>query len=327
MNKIVKGILIGAGAAAGVVAGTVGAAAGLFYAVAFKRERPKAADKILSANKADPEPTPSEILFEQKKEELKKWLKQKPKADMFINSEDGLRLYGQMLWAEKESMKTVVAVHGFHGEPAGDFALMIPYYHERGYNVLMVDDRAHRKSEGKLLGFGWNDRRDVVCWCKQLVRLFGEQAEILITGVSMGGATVMMASGEKDLPEQVKAIIEDCGYTSALDQFRHSFPKQVGFLKEPVLLIDSLVSRIANGYWLQKASSVKQLKKNTRPILFIHGAADDFVPTEMVYRNYEATDAEKQLLLVPGAEHACSCITNPELYMNTVSAFLDKYGL
>lgn len=325
MNKLLKGILIGAGAAAGTAVGAVFGLAGLFYAVAFKRELPKGSEKILGANDDKEKDKETPDLYEEKKNETKEWLKKQKKADMYITSEDGLKLYGQMLWAEKESMNIAFVVHGFHGEPAGDFSVMIPWYHEHGYNVLMIDDRAHRKSEGELLGFGWKDRRDIVCWCRQLVRLFGEEAKIVLSGVSMGGAAVMMASGEEDLPPQVRVIIEDCGFSSVRAQFEHNFPKQIAFLKKPVLGAADAISVGMNGFSFSEASALKQLRKNTRPILFIHGGDDDFVPTAMVYENYEAANEPKQLLIVADAPHAGSAVTDTAGYTAAVEGFLKQY--
>lgn len=143
----------------------------------------------------------------------------------------------------------------------------------------------------------------------------------------MGGATAMMTSGEK-LPKQVKAIVEDCGYTNVKDEIEHEaqtlyhLPAVPRF---PLVEILSGINKMKVGYYLGDASSIQQLKKNTRPILFIHGAKDNFVPTKMVYQNYHASRSPKQLWIVPGAGHAKSFATHPGQYRQHLQAFLQKY--
>ena len=155
-----------------------------------------------------------------------------------------------------------------------------------------------------------------------MARMFGPDAEILLTGVSMGGAAVMMASGEKDLPSEVKAIVEDCGFESAMEQFEYMFPANFKFLAKPVLFFCSLISLVLNHHSLYKASAVKQLEKNTRPILFFHGEEDDFVPPFMMERCFEAASGIKDFMMVPVAKHAQCCDADPEAYKEKISSFL-----
>lgn len=164
-------------------------------------------------------------------------------------------------------------------------------------------------------------------WSQQVIKQTGQRSEIAIMGVSMGGATTMMTSGLK-LPKQVKCFIEDCGYTNAKNEIEHEAQALYGmpaFPRFPLVEVLSLVSRVKAGYFLGDASSLKQLHKNKKPMLFIHGSKDKFVPTEMVYKNYRATSGPKQLLVVKGATHAESIEHNHRLYKKTVVKFLRKY--
>ena len=171
---------------------------------------------------------------------------------------------------------------------------------------------------------GWHERHDIVDWINTLVEQDPE-AQILLFGVSMGGATVMMVSGE-ELPGNVKCIIEDCGYTSVWDEFKLQLKEVFGLPSFPLLNAASLVCQIRAGYSFEEASSVEQLKKATLPMLFIHGEEDDFVPYSMLQPVYDAcASQEKELLSVPGAGHAESASTDPELYWGTVTAFLEKH--
>ena len=166
---------------------------------------------------------------------------------------------------------------------------------------------------------GWPDRKDMLKWINWIVERDSE-AEIVLHGISMGGATVMMTSGER-LPSQVHAIVEDCGYTSVWDIFADEAKYLFKLPSFPALDVASAVS--VNGF--KEASSLKQVEKAKVPILFIHGSEDNFVHTEMVYKLYEACRAEKQLLVVEGAGHGNSYNHAPELYFDTVFGFLEPY--
>jgi len=296
--------------------------ASVCYATVFNRVPPKISSLLVHDNS---EPSKDEVKQERLKTETLAFLANDPQSfDIETVSHDGLKLYARYVPADRKIDKniTVHLVHGFRGEPAGDFCGTIQYYHNLGFNVSLPDDRAHRKSEGKYLGFGWLDRLDTVAWCKKLVEMNGEDSIIILHGVSMGAATVMMASGEADLPAQVKAIIEDCGYTSVLDILDHTIPVQAPILKKPLLRIASALSKAKNGFRLEEASSLEQLKKNTRPMLFIHGDADDFVPFRMVHENFNACMAKKDIFITNGVTHARSHSHDIDMYCRKIGSFL-----
>lgn len=263
-------------------------------------------------------------IFIQKSKEGEEWMKTKKMETITILSEEGLRLTATMLWAEKNTGKTVVAVHGYRGNGIRDFAGSARFYHELGYNLLIVHNRAHGDSEGKWIGFGWKDKNDIQRWCEYLVDRLKGNAQIVLLGISMGAATVMMASGEK-LPPQVKGIIEDCGYTSVWEQFSHAYPKSCKFPKHLTMSLASGMNKLINGFTFREGSCIRQLRKNKRPVLFIHGSVDDFVPTKMVYDLFSATKGEKRLLVVQGAGHALSVVKEPEKYYGAIKNFLDEF--
>lgn len=231
----------------------------------------------------------------------------------------------QVAWyvpADKETDKTVIVVHGFVSSKED----MKPYawlFHDLGYNVLMPDNMAHGDSQGRIIGYGWNDRLNLVKWAELLVDK-NPSSQITLFGLSMGAATVMMASGEKELPKQVVNIIEDCGYNSVWEELKYQAKDMYDLPAFPILYEVSALSKIRAGFSYGQASSVEQLKKNNLPVLFIHGDADKFVPTDMVYDNYKATQGYKELYIVKGAKHAKSFETDPETYRETISNFLKK---
>ena len=168
---------------------------------------------------------------------------------------------------------------------------------------------------------GWLERKDIVDWVGTLVEQDPE-AEIVLFGVSMGGATVMMTAGE-ELPANVKCVIEDCGYSSVWDEFAGQLDELFGLPTFPVLDVASLVTQFRAGFGFKEASSVEQLKKTSLPVLFIHGEEDTFVPYSMLDLVYEAcASPEKERLSVPGAGHGEASWEDPELYWSTVERFL-----
>lgn len=240
-----------------------------------------------------------------------------------LTSNDGLKLKAIYLAADQKTDKTVIMAHGYMGtaETMSTFAKM---YHDWGYNVLVPDARGHGESEGNYIGFGWPERKDYVKWIDKVIATNGKDAQITLYGISMGGATVMMTSGEK-LPENVKAIVEDCGYSSVKDELSYQLKEMFNLPSFPLVNVTSGITKVRAGYFFGEASSVNQLHKNKTPMLFIHGEADTFVPFEMLAKVYAATDAPKEKYVVPGAEHGKAYDVNPEKYKATVSTFLEKY--
>ena len=257
----------------------------------------------------------------------KMWFQKTPKQVWTMKSAtDNLKLDADYIPAAKKTNKSVLIAHGYmnNKDSMGAYAAM---FHQLGYNVLIPDARAHGDSQGKYIGYGWPERYDERKWINRLIKENGADSQIVMFGVSMGGATTMMTSGIK-LPSQVKAFIEDCGYTSVNAELMHEAKDLYGlpvFVAWPLIKTMSGINRVANGFFIGQASSVKSLHHNHRPMLFIHGTQDTFVPTAMVYQNYAATRGPKELWLVKGAVHAKSFATAPAAYQEHVKDLLEKY--
>ena len=297
-----------------IIAGIIGASF-YFYNVAVKR-----ADKdFLNSDPNLAVSTPQTL-----QTEAKKWAGTVDFEEIGITSNDGLTLTGYYLPAEEKTNKTVIIAHGYAGHAIGMYAYA-KYYHEAlGYNVLMPDARGHGKSEGDYIGFGWHERKDYVQWVDYVLDRNGKDSKIALHGVSMGGATVMMTSGE-ELPKQVKAVVADCGYTSARDILSYQLGEMYSLPSFPLIQSTSLLTKIRAGYSFEEASALEQVKKTSLPIFFIHGKEDAFVPVEMVHKLYEAANGEKELYLVPGAEHGNAYDADPETYEKKVAEFLAPY--
>lgn len=251
------------------------------------------------------------------------WLNQQTFEQMETTSQDGLKLKAMFLPADSKSDKVLIAIHGYRSYNIREYANYLKFYHELGFHILLPDNRAHGESEGKYIGFGWLDRLDCIQWIHYMKKYFHQDLQIVLHGISMGSATVLMASGE-DLPDDVKCIISDCGFTSVLDEFKHELHdhKIASTLLIPTA---TLLSKKRVGYSFKEASTIEQVKKSRTPTLFIHGDQDDFVPTYMVYDLYNACQADKDLLIVEGAKHAESFIVNQELCEKTIIDFMQQY--
>ncbi|MNI17971.1 Thermostable monoacylglycerol lipase [compost metagenome] len=252
------------------------------------------------------------------------WVESQKHEIWRMTSEEGLKLIAYYLPAPIATAKTVIIAHGYtsKGKEMGNFARF--YYEKLGYNVLLPDDRGHGASEGDYIGFGWIDRKDYLLWIQKVVDTVGKDGQIVLHGLSMGGATVMMVSGEA-LPEQVKVIVEDCGYTSVYDQLAYQLKQRYKLPRFPLVPVTSFLTKIKAGYYFHEASALKQLQKNKLPMLFIHGDSDTFVPTEMVWRLYQACTTEKDIYIVKGASHGMAYGTDQPTYEQKVAEFVGQY--
>ena len=245
--------------------------------------------------------------------------------DLYITSRDGLKLHGYFYPTNENKpsdghKKIVIGVHGYKSYSRPQYAPFIGFYHSQGFDMLAIDDRAHAPSEGKYIGFGVLDRLDVVDWAKYLVSLFGPDTEIILHGISMGGATVSAASGEADLPPQVIGIVSDCGFVNAKEIFQYQ-------LKGLKFLIPNLEKKTIKkiGFNFTDNSAIEGVKKAKVPMLFVQGGKDDMVPPEMVHQLYDACSSEKKnLLFVDEAGHGESICFAPEEYKK---AIIDTFNL
>lgn len=237
-----------------------------------------------------------------------------------ITADDGVTLTAHFLQTA-DARGTVILLHGFRSEPEGDFGGAAALFSARGFHVLMPVQRAHAGSEGRYIGFGLLERYDVLAWTRTVTARYGPGHPIILYGVSMGATSVLMASALA-LPENVRGLIADCGYTSPKEMFRAVMQRDFSLPQEPLLAGISLVSTHLAGYRLDDASTLEALRKNERPVLFIHGRQDDLVPPEMTMDNFRACHAPKRLLIVDDACHAGSFFTAPECYLAAVDDFL-----
>lgn len=250
------------------------------------------------------------------------WLEDVNIRDVSVISDDNLKLAGIEYIVDEASTKWAIVLHGYHSD-CTSMSSYAEVYCSRGYNVLTPDLRAHGASEGSYIGMGWLDRLDMLRWIDHVNENY-PHSTIVLHGVSMGAATVMMTSGE-ELPDNVVAMIEDCGYTSVYDIFEYQLDEQFGLPPFPIMQISSFFNSLLVGYDYNEASCVKQLEKCKTPMLFIHGEKDTFVPYDMLFNVYNACSSEKALCVIENAPHAMSALIDPDNYWLHVFQFIGKY--
>ncbi len=244
--------------------------------------------------------------------------------DTFITAPDGIRMHAFYVRAPRPTTHTAVIVHGYTDNAIRMFHIGYLYNRSLGYNILLPDLRYTGLTEGDAIQMGWLDRKDVIQWINTAPYIFGDSIRAVVHGISMGAATTMMVSGEK-LPDYIRCFVEDCGYTSVWDQFEKELKGVFHLPAFPLLYVTEWICQLQNGWNFHEASALNQVKKCRKPMLFIHGDKDDFVPTWMVYRLYEAKPQPKALWVVPGVDHAHSYRDYPEEYTGKVRKFVEGY--
>lgn len=256
------------------------------------------------------------------------WILLKPEKEVYpipegpeIISDDGVRLKA-VQQADQDSHRWVVLIHGYRADHSmmNGFARI---YREKGYNTLQPDNRAHGSSGGDSIGMGYYEATDILKWIDYITAL-DPDAEIVLHGVSMGAAGAMILSDNTLLPENVRVIVEDSGYTSAMDYVRFKLKSKTGIrLKIIPEIMSWFTDRIA-GYFLKEASPLEHVAQSRVPILFIHGDKDSTVPVEDAYSLYEAAGCTKELYICEDANHGESAFIDPEEYWDKVFSFIDE---
>lgn len=251
-----------------------------------------------------------------------KYIDKLPCERVYIKSFDGIRLAGSY-YNNNNSDTTILLFHGYRSDGNFDFACAVKFYIELGLNVLVVDQRANGESEGKLITFGIKERRDAVCWTNFINQNYAPK-NIFLSGVSMGATTVMMAAN-LDLPDSVRGIIADCGFTAAPDIIKKVAREAFKINAEPILPVLDFLCKTFGKFSLYETDTVKSLSESDIPIFFIHGKCDGFVPCKMTEISHEAARAEKYICLVDGADHGISFLVDTENIQNQITDFIKKH--
>lgn len=332
-------------------------AAAVSYAVGLAINRDAGFDKV---SKGDPEVHAGWGRYTEQLRQGMDWLKQLDGEDIYMESFDGLKLYAKLCThdtketksdrkagkyeyengsddgkcadnaaSEKPKLKAkgiVILSPGYRSSPYKDFSVSGKVLFENGYDLLIVNQRAQGKSEGKYICFGQSEAKDIAAWSRLMEKRYSDDVPFYLSGVSMGATTVLLAMGE-DISLRVKAIVADCGFTSAEKIVKHMIRKVLHMPMFPLYELADRAFRRRTGCTFSRSTEAVAAE-SALPLLLVHGNADGFVYPWMSETNYEASAAgpsDKQLLMIDGANHAQSWLTEPETVGRAVLSFLSEH--
>ena len=286
-------------------------------------------DVIFSANKrymGDEHDLPNGKQYQPYHETITSSVKQVlevPFEEVSVTSFDGLKLAGRY-YHLRDGAPLIIFFHGYRCSSLRDGNGIFLYTRKLGFNVLLVDQRAHGKSEGKTITFGVKGRYDCKSWVDFAINRFGEEQKIYLSGLSMGGATVLMAA-DIGLPQNVIGILADCPYSSP-KAILCSVIKQLGFPVKLTYQLAKLSAKWIGKFDVEEASAIESVRNSQIPILILHGNADDFVPCYMSMDCLAAGKGNVCLTLIKGAAHGRSLCVDTPAYERSVYAFFENTG-
>ena len=287
---------------------------GYFFTIAFVRKNNPNVDDLNSKQ--------NEFLLPYK-DVLKKgmeFLNNTEHEGYTVTSFDRLKLYAD--YYNNNSNKTILLFHGYRSSARHDFSCAVKMYYDMGFNVLLVHQRSHGLSQGKLITFGVKESRDVVTWVDFLNENF-KVDNIVLSGLSMGATTVLLSLKYK-MPDNVKCVIADCGFTSP-EEIIKKVSKQAFKINATFFIpILDFLCKAFGKFSIRKISTVDIVKQSNIPVMLIHGKCDNFVPCEMSQEVYDSSKEKVKLVLVAGADHGISFLVDTNLVLSNLKEFLDK---
>ena len=264
---------------------------------------------------------PEGEIYEAFRPEMEAWAKEvraMPREEFNITAFDGIPLHGKF-FEFKPGAPIELMFHGYRGSAERDLSGGVQRCFMLGRSALIVDQRCSGKSGGHVITFGVREHKDCLSWVEFMVQHFGPHVKIILTGISMGASTVLLASG-CDLPENVIGILADCGFTSAKEIIQEVI-KQMGLPPKPCYPFVKLGAKLFGGFDPEECSAIENVKKATKPVIFFHGESDDFVPCWMSEKMYDACLAKKRLVTVPGAGHGLAFPVDQAGYLKAAREF------
>ena len=275
--------------------------------------------------KADDYAIPKGAQYEKERQRMLSLIREMdeiPYEAVTISAQDGTKLSARY-YHVRDGAPLQIQFHGYRGTAVRDFCGGNKLARESGQNTLVVDQRAHGKSGGTAITFGIRERLDCLCWAEYANQRFGSNTPVFLSGVSMGAATVLMAS-ELELPANVVGIIADCPYSSPEAIIRKVCREDMHLPPALVMPFIRLGVRLFGHFDLREASAVQAVRNTSIPILLLHGEDDRFVPCGMSREIFDACTGEKTRITFPGAGHGLSYIVDTETYSEAVSRFVDQ---
>lgn len=244
------------------------------------------------------------------------------KKEIILSSVDGLKLSGAAIELYPDSKRWMIIVHGYTGSRAFS-TQFIDMFTDEGYNVLLIDQRRHGRSEGRYTTYGFYEKYDVQTWVNWLVEQHGKDTEIGLHGQSLGGGTVLEYLSIA-VP-QVKLVIADCPYSDLTDLMKHQITKLNKVPAVPFFRWVHNRIRKKAGFSFEQVSPIRSVRESHLPVMFIHGTNDTYVPTHMSQEMYDVKPGPKKLVLIQGAIHANAYHIDPQKYRQEIRSFLHEY--
>ncbi len=272
-------------------------------------------------------PIPPGTIYEPYHDIMIRWMnnfRTMPHEEFRIKSFDGLTLYGNY-YEYKKGAPIELMFHGYRGTAERDLSVGIQRCFSMGRNALIVDQRTSGRSEGHVITFGVKEHRDCLSWIDFAMEHFGSDVQLVLTGISMGASTVLMA-GMHELPKNVYYILADCGFSSAKSIIKKC-AKQIHLPANFLYPFIKLGARIFGHFDLEEITPEEAVKHCKIPVVLIHGTDDSFVPAQMSQINYDACSAPKKLVNIPNAGHGIAYLLDPKTYIDALVEISEKAGL
>ena len=269
----------------------------------------------------DEYPIPEGEIYEPFRERMVKWIKETrklPCEDFYIESYDGLKLHGRY-YEYAPGAPIELMFHGYRGNAERDLCGGVQRCFAMKRSALVVDQRASGSSEGKVITFGVKEHKDCLKWVAFMTEHFGPDVKIILTGISMGASTVLIAASAP-LPPQVRGVLADCGFTSA-KAIMYKVLRQIKLPPKIVYPFVRLGAILYGGFDPERYSAIDSVTRATLPTIFFHGDNDDYVPWEMSQENYDACTSRKELVIIPGAGHGLSYPVDKPTYLKALGDF------
>lgn len=272
-------------------------------------------------------PVPAGKLYEPYHPQMKQWILEARALkgqDFYIKSFDGLTLHAKYFEHEKDAI-TEIMFHGYRGSAERDLSGGVQRCFALGRNILLVDQRTSCGSEGNVITFGVNEHKDCLAWIDFAIKQFGQDVKLVLTGISMGASTVLMAAG-KELPPNVVGVLADCGFSSA----KKIIKKCAEDIHVPANLVYPFIklgAKLFGHFDLEEYTPLEAMKTCKVPVIFFHGETDDFVPCDMSRELYAACRSPKRLVTVPDAGHGLVYVVDNDGYFKAVCEFFTGNGV
>ncbi len=273
-------------------------------------------------------PLPKGEIYEPFYPQMRVWMDETrkiPCQKMSVTSFDGLTLRGRF-YKYADSAPIEIMFPGYRGDARRDFCGAVQRSFALGHSVLVVDQRACGESDGHIISFGANESKDCVTWVNHVIEYIDINAKIILTGISMGAATVLITAG-KELPDNVVGVLADCGYSSAEEIIKKVIKKDMKLPPTVFYPFVRLAGKLFGGFDIKDASPIEAMKKCSVPVLFAHGEEDEFVPCHMSQKMYEVCKSQKKLIMVPKAGHCLCYVMDIEKYIQELKDFWTEMNI